>query len=144
MFFVDKDVNEKNQRMILNFGHTFAHALEVKNKFSKKISHGEAVLTGMMLEARLSVLKRLCSRKTLNDIVNIYKENNLSYTFKKYSKSETIIKLLPFLKNDKKNDDKKINFILLKAIGKTTQPNQNRITLRDLEKFSNSLINRNF
>ncbi len=83
MFFVNQDVNERNQRMILNFGHTFAHALEINNKFSKKISHGEAVLTGMMLEARLSVLTGLCSYKTLNDIVNIYKENSLSYTLKK-------------------------------------------------------------
>ena len=82
MFFINRDVNEKNQRMVLNFGHTFAHALEIKNKLSNKISHGEAVLTGMILEARLSVLKGLCSLKTLNDIVNIYKENNLAYTFK--------------------------------------------------------------
>ena len=37
MFFISKDVNEKNQRMVLNFGHTFAHAFEVKNNFSKKI-----------------------------------------------------------------------------------------------------------
>ena len=144
MFFVNQDVNERNQRMILNFGHTFAHALEINNKFSKKISHGEAVLTGMMLEARLSVLTGLCSYKTLNDIVNIYKENSLSYTLKKFSKSGSIKKLLPFLKNDKKNDDKKINFVLLKAIGKTTQPNKNKITLKDLKKFSNLLINRNF
>ena len=36
MYFVDKDVNEKNLRMILNFGHTFAHAIEVKNNYSKK------------------------------------------------------------------------------------------------------------
>ncbi len=144
MFFVNQDVNEKNQRMILNFGHTFAHALEIKSKYSKKISHGEAVLTGMILEARLSVLKGLCTYKTLNDIVNIYKENNLSYTFKKFSKSTSIEKLLPFLKNDKKNDDKKINFILLKTIGKTTQPNKSKITLRDLKKYSNLLINRNF
>ena len=144
MFFVNKDVNEKNQRMILNFGHTFAHALEIKNKFSKRISHGEAVLTGMILEARLSVVKGLCSRKTLNEIVHIYEENNLSYTFKKFSKTKSIKKLLPFLKNDKKNDDKKINFVLLKAIGKTSQPNQNKITLIDLKKFSNLLINRNF
>tara|TARA_B100000886_G_scaffold302665_1_gene232839 strand:- start:701 stop:1819 length:1119 start_codon:yes stop_codon:yes gene_type:complete len=144
MFFVNQDVNEKNQRMILNFGHTFAHALEIKNKLSKNISHGEAVLTGMILEARLSVLKGLCSYKTLSEIVNIYKENNLSYTFKKFSDSKSINELLPFLKNDKKNDDKKINFILLKAIGKTAQPNKNKINLIDLKKLSNLLINRNF
>ena len=144
MFFVNQDVNEKNQRMILNFGHTFAHALEIKNKFSKKISHGEAVLTGMMLETRLSVLKGLCSYETLNDIVNIYKENNLSYNLKKFSNSTSIKELLPFLKNDKKNYDKKINFVLLKGIGKTTQPNKNKITLSDLKKFSSLLINRNF
>ena len=34
--FVDKDVNEKNIRMILNFGHTFAHAIEAQNNYSKK------------------------------------------------------------------------------------------------------------
>ena len=130
--------------MVLNFGHTFAHALEIKNKLSNKISHGEAVLTGMILEARLSVLKGLCSLKTLNDIVNIYKENNLAYTFKKFSDSKSIKELLPFLKNDKKNDDNRINFILLKAIGKTAQPNKNKINLKDLKQFSNLLINRNF
>ena len=37
MYFVSRDVNEKNLRMILNFGHTFAHAIEVKNNYSKKI-----------------------------------------------------------------------------------------------------------
>ena len=34
--------------MILNFGHTFAHALEIQNKYSKKLNHGEAVLIGML------------------------------------------------------------------------------------------------
>ena len=45
MYFVKRDVDEKNLRMILNFGHTFAHAIEIKNNYTKKISHGEAVLT---------------------------------------------------------------------------------------------------
>ena len=38
----------KNLRMTLNFGHTFAHAIEVKNNFSKSTTHGEAVLAGMI------------------------------------------------------------------------------------------------
>ena len=56
MYFVTQDVNEKNLRMILNFGHTFAHAIEVKNNYSKKITHGEAVLSGMILATKLSVI----------------------------------------------------------------------------------------
>ena len=59
MYFVNKDVNENNLRMSLNFGHTFAHAIEVKNNYSKKITHGEAVLSGMILASRLSFLKDL-------------------------------------------------------------------------------------
>ena len=34
--FVNKDANEKNLRMILNFGHTFAHAIEIKNNYSNE------------------------------------------------------------------------------------------------------------
>ena len=84
MFFVNQDVNEKNMRMVLNFGHTFAHALEIKNNFSSKLSHGEAVLSGMILESRLSALKGLCSYKILKEIENTYKENNLSYTYENF------------------------------------------------------------
>ena len=47
-----KDVNERDLRMVLNFGHTFAHAIEVKNNYTKKITHGEAVLAGMILATR--------------------------------------------------------------------------------------------
>ena len=136
IFFVNKDVNEKGLRMILNFGHTFAHAIEVKNNYSKKITHGEAVLSGMILALRLSLTKKICSIKTINEINQIYNENNLNYTYKKYSNQSSIINLIPFLKNDKKNNDEKINFILLKKIGKTTQPNKCKISLNNLKKMS--------
>ena len=59
MYYVNKDVNENNLRMILNFGHTFAHAIEGKNNYSKKITHGEAVLSGIIIATRLSVIKKL-------------------------------------------------------------------------------------
>ncbi len=134
LFFVNKDVNEKNLRMILNFGHTFAHAIEVKNNYSKKITHGEAVLAGMILATKLSVIKKVCHKNTFKDLIEIYKENNLSYTFKKYVKTKEIYKLIPYLKNDKKNNDEKINFILLNKIGKTTMPNKHKITVNDLKK----------
>ena len=63
LFFVNKDTNEKNLRMILNFGHTFAHAIEVKNNYSKTITHGEAVLTGIILATKLSAVRKVCNKK---------------------------------------------------------------------------------
>ena len=125
--------------MILNFGHTFAHAIEVKNNFSKKITHGEAVLSGIILATRLSYVKKICSLKTLNHIENIYKKNNLSYTYKKYSNYAAINNLIPYLKNDEKNDDNNINFILLKKIGKTALPNKSKISINNLKKLSKSI-----
>ena len=139
MHFVNRDVNEKNLRMILNFGHTFAHAIEVKNNYAHRITHGEAVLAGMILATRLSVLKKVCSNETLTNIKNIYLQNNLDYTYKKYSKKDSVKGLIPYLKNDKKNDDEKINFILLKEIGKTVMPNKSKISINDLKKMGNAI-----
>ena len=137
--FVTKDINEKGLRMILNFGHTFAHAIEVKNNYSKKITHGEAVLSGMILATKLSVVKKVCLPETLGKIKNIYLKNNLDFTFKKYSNQSAIDKLIPYLKNDKKNNDNKINFILLKSIGKTVLPNRSKISIKNLQNISKTI-----
>tara|TARA_E500000178_G_scaffold334216_1_gene369889 strand:- start:604 stop:1716 length:1113 start_codon:yes stop_codon:yes gene_type:complete len=137
--FVTKDVKEKGSRMILNFGHTFAHAIEVKSNYSKNITHGEAVLSGMIIATGLSVVKKMCSLKVLNRIKNLYTKNNLSYTFKKYRNKNSIDKLIPYLKNDKKNNDDKINFILLKNIGKTALPNKNKISINNLNKLTKAI-----
>ncbi len=136
MYFVNRDANEKGLRMALNFGHTFAHAIEAKNDYSKKITHGEAVLAGIILATRLSLIKKVCNYNTLQNIENIYNANHLGYSYKKYLNSKTIISLIPFLKNDKKNNDTNINFILLKKIGKTTKPNSFKIPLNNLKKYS--------
>ena len=133
--FVNKDVNEKKLRMILNFGHTFAHAIEVKNNYSKNTTHGEAVLAGMILATKLSVIKKVCNKRTLNELKDIYKTNNLNYTFDKFKNTKEIINLIPYLKNDKKNNDEKINFILLNKIGKTTTPNKYKISINELKKI---------
>jgi 3-dehydroquinate synthase len=134
LFFVNKDVNEQNLRMILNFGHTFAHAIEVQNNYSKNITHGEAVLAGMILATKLSILKNVCTSKSLGELKKIYKENNLDYIIKKYSQNKEIYNLVPYLRNDKKNNDNKINFILLKKIGKTALPNKYKISINELKK----------
>ncbi len=132
LLFVNKDVDEKNLRMTLNFGHTFAHAIEVKNNYSKSTTHGEAVLAGMILATKLSIIKKVCTKSTLEKIKEIYKQNGLNYTLGKYNKTKEVVNLIPYLKNDKKNNDEKINFILLKKIGKTAMPNTNKMSFKEL------------
>jgi 3-dehydroquinate synthase len=57
---VSKDERESGLREILNFGHTFAHALESVTRY-KTYLHGEAVGWGMIAAARLAVEKRMFS-----------------------------------------------------------------------------------
>ena len=51
---VAKDEREQNLRAILNFGHTFGHAIEAATAYQKYL-HGEAVALGMLLAADLSL-----------------------------------------------------------------------------------------
>ena len=141
LHFVNKDLKENNNRMILNFGHTFAHAIEAKNNFSRAINHGEAVLIGMMLITRLSFLKKICSKKTLLTINKIYKENELNLKIKNFFNKNNFKKIIEFMKNDKKNNDEKINLILLKKIGKTTKPGDYKLSTKELKKISQKLFN---
>ena len=45
--------------MVLNFGHTFAHAIEVKNNYSKKSLTEKQFLSGMILATKLSIIKNM-------------------------------------------------------------------------------------
>jgi len=138
--FINKDVGEKNLRMILNFGHTFAHAIELQNNYSKKINHGEAVIMGMMMATKLSYQKKICNLKTLIQLKNIYKFNNLKHDVKKILKKSKYNKIVDSMIKDKKNNDNKINLILLKEIGRTTQPNSHKVSKKELQKVFSKII----
>jgi len=105
---VASDPFEKGERKKLNFGHTFGHAIE--SYYLEKgtpILHGEAVFIGMILETELSPI----SKEDKNEIKNYILSNfTLAHTPNKSN-------LLPFLMNDKKNSQGKINFSLLNKIG---------------------------
>ena len=135
---VNKDEKEKNLRMILNFGHTFAHGFEGGKKFSKKLNHGEAVLIGMMMASKLSYEKKLLSFKELSLIKKHYLNLKLPMNINKIFKRNEINKIINFMKKDKKNVDEKINLILLNKIGKTTKPNKFTLNSNKVKKFLNS------
>jgi 3-dehydroquinate synthase len=50
---VERDPFERGERALLNFGHTFAHAIETEQGYGG-LNHGEAVAVGMVCAARLS------------------------------------------------------------------------------------------
>ena len=135
---VNKDEKEKNLRMVLNFGHTFAHGFEGAKNFSKKLNHGEAVLLGMIIASELSKKKKLLSDKELFLIKKHYKDLKLLMNIKKIFKRNEIKKIVSFMKKDKKNVDEKINLILLKKIGKTTKPKEIALKDTEIKKFLNS------
>ena len=138
--FVNRDEKEKNDRMILNFGHTFAHGIEAANKYSGKVNHGEAVLIGMILATRLSYAKKVCSKQTLDKIENLYLNHKLLKKFLNFLNKKNINTMVNFMEVDKKNYDKKINLILLKRIGKTTRPGEYRLSPNEIKKILKKII----
>ena len=56
---VAEDERESGIRALLNFGHSFAHALETLTDYRQYL-HGEAVAIGMMVASRLSEIRGLC------------------------------------------------------------------------------------
>lgn len=54
--FIEEDEFDQGSRLLLNFGHTFGHAIEAATHFS--ITHGVAVGLGMLAEIRMGILLR--------------------------------------------------------------------------------------
>ena len=135
---VNKDEKEKDLRMILNFGHTFAHGFEGAKNFSNKLKHGEAVLLGMMIASELSNKIKILSIKDLLLIQKHYSNLKLPMFIKKTFKKNEVKKIINFMNKDKKNIDEKINLILLKKIGKTTRPKEFSLKSSEIKNFLNS------
>ena len=60
---VNQDEKETGNRALLNFGHTYGHALEAEMGYSSRLLHGEAVAIGMLLAFDLSVLMGFCAKE---------------------------------------------------------------------------------
>ena len=97
--------------MLLNFGHTLAHAIEQHYNY-EKYSHGEAVAIGMYEITKVSEAKGLTKEGTAERIKNILVKYNLPY------KMDVDLKeLLGAINLDKKKMGNDLNLIILKEIG---------------------------
>ncbi len=112
--FVKADPTEKNVRKSLNFGHTIGHAFEsFAMKKGRPVLHGYAVAFGMVAELYLG--NKICGFpiEKIEEISDIIKSIYGKFEFNQDDFEE----LFFLMTHDKKNEQNKINFTLLKDIG---------------------------
>jgi len=112
---VQKDEKDTSLRMILNFGHTIAHALEAGFGF-ERYNHGEAVAIGMVGAALISHRMGLCSL----DVVAAVRDCLTRFHLPTSVVGGTVIDYRCYMERDKKNIDGETQWILLCDIGRTT------------------------
>ncbi len=110
---VEEDEKDTGIRMILNFGHTLAHAIEQYYQYDRE-SHGEAVAIGMYQIMQIAEKKGIVEVGLAAEIKEILVQYGLPYE----SDIEQKL-LLDAIQKDKKNFGDVLNIILLKEIGES-------------------------
>src|SRR5713226_10423873 len=109
---VSEDEREGDRRRILNFGHTVGHALETLGSY-RRYTHGEAVAIGMVVAARLSARLGLADASVATRIRALVARTRLPADLPPRSASA----LLRAMRQDKKDQDRRIHFVLPDRIG---------------------------
>lgn len=107
--------NDPDYRDILNFGHTFAHAIESVS--NNQVPHGEAVAIGMCLELRLSFTRGLIDQNSVDRVRKLLRKTGLIGNVPNIS----LDLLIASMRMDKKTAFGKICLILANKIGKVSK-----------------------
>jgi 3-dehydroquinate synthase len=114
---VEADEKElKGVRELLNFGHTFGHALESFTKF-KHFRHGEAVILGMRYALALSNIKKHLSDAEFERVNSFLVKIKTPYLTNK-DEPVKFKKLKKIMMQDKKKKNGVLNFVLLNSVGR--------------------------
>ena len=107
---VAEDEREAGRRALLNFGHTFGHAIEHCQGYGEWL-HGEAVAAGMVMAARLSAIPD----DDVDRLINLIASAGLPVEPPAINADDWI----SAMGLDKKVQSKTLRFVLLKAIGES-------------------------
>ena len=110
---VREDEKEKNIRALLNFGHTFGHALELIGDF-KNYNHGEAVAIGMIMALEMSVR---IGNITQQDCERVKQLLNRAKIDTKIRKTINSLDLYECMLGDKKKRGNVLNLVVLENLG---------------------------
>ena len=115
---VARDERETGDRMLLNLGHTFGHALEAAAGFSDRLLHGEAIAIGMALafefSARRSLLPQAEAERAVRHLAAVGLPTRVSDVPGGAPDREQLMTLIA---QDKKVARGKLTFILARGIG---------------------------
>ena len=109
---VANDERETGERALLNFGHTFGHAIEAGMGYGQWL-HGEAVGAGMVMAARFSEKLGYINKADVQRVVDILARAKLPLQAPELGAA----RYLDLMGHDKKVEGGKIKFILLKKPG---------------------------
>jgi len=115
---VSKDERESGLREILNYGHTFGHALESETRY-RRYQHGEAVAWGMKCAALLGHKIGLTRAGDVSRILALIERLGPLPAWPKVSEAS----LIEAMRTDKKTRGNKLRFVLSKGIGKAATYN---------------------
>jgi 3-dehydroquinate synthase len=110
---VAEDEKESGVRALLNLGHTFGHAIEAGTGYGNWL-HGEAVGTGMLMAADLSMRQGWITEKDVQRVEDLIDKAMLPT---RAPHSIDFDKFMDLMSVDKKVRAGKINFVLYKALG---------------------------
>ena len=105
---VEKDPTEQGERALLNLGHTIGHAIEKAKNF--ELLHGECVALGTVAAAYISWKKEMLSMDEYYEIRDMFVPFYLPISVENIVPEE----ILKLTKSDKKMQNGRIKFILLK------------------------------
>ncbi|HXP31879.1 MAG TPA: 3-dehydroquinate synthase [Stellaceae bacterium] len=116
---VAADEREEGERALLNFGHSFGHALEAEIGFDDALLHGEAVALGMRLAFALAVRLGLCAAANARRVQRHFAAVGLPTELGMIANGRrfTAEALLQHMRRDKKVRDGRITLILPRDIG---------------------------
>lgn len=115
---VKADEREADMRALLNFGHTFGHALEAETGYGTTLNHGEAVAIGMVMACRLSARMGLIGEEKEQELKAHFRALGMLAELKDVPHSWNAPAIAGHFSEDKKAEDGKLTFIVLDAIGK--------------------------
>ena len=114
---VSEDEKEQGKRALLNFGHTFAHAIEHLTSYNTWL-HGEAVSIGMCMAAKLSNNLGMINQQSSTRLKNLLAKSGLPT---RSDSTFNVDEFITVMSLDKKNTNGQINLILLDALGKAVK-----------------------